>query len=849
MLFTFLQALRLRDQDGRFSLPLLVADTGIATWLLITFIRFQDLPDPTPMLLGAGATLLGGLAWLYGLHRDWLGNWFRFTTRALLFAAATTVVLHAFVRFNGGWAFQPRLVWLAAVLLTGLLLARTIYWKLRPPRHWAPLETTRWLLLGVVATWVLWPIYNTKPNGAGDAYWYVMMLSDYLEQLRQGIFPVWIGQSEYAFNGAFSPLRLAPGFQHAGGLLDTLTWHTLDYLAVKNAMLAINTLAAAFFAYFSLRAIIPQRPNTACMLALIYTISPGLLTPLAYGDQYMTFFAAPYLPVVFYGCWRVFTQNDLRAHVLLGAGIGALWFFHTPVALWTSLLAGCIYGVKIVVNWRSGRELKMVGLALLVYASLGIYPVISALSLDNVIVMPIVGLQILTEVEAVFPGIFKPLIAAGNPANYQPGYTALAAGLLGLGLAITRRNPAAWAFAATSLIVLCLMVPIPGLSHSIWAHMPLFIVKVTNTWIYQRLALILVALLIFTLATSLSVFVPKPSRHWTRFGIVIIALASLAWSSREASLLRTYLFKNIPTSSGWEVAYAKHNLVLSRYPYSSFESTPPYFSHAFMDPYLESRLLDRSTQNVVLSNAKSAASHGPGRTLVAEGTFRAVNDNNTTFYLLHPAPTIDPNRHYALRIDFLTPNENGYLQIRGERLFREYIMPDSGVGMNTSGRPPRAFGSTATSSPIVPLYTDAKGPVLLRLTYILPDRPVTPEFDAAHYQLWSYEPGQLPIKVNTLLPYRANIESLKPAYLESPRMWLSGYRARLNNISVPVLRSTNNLCMIEVDAGQSEVEIKYKPPLRVEISYWIAIWGWAAVAAAGFWLLCRRPAPQGLSPS
>ena len=73
------------------------------------------------------------------------------------------------------------------------------------------------------------------------------MLADYLEQLRAGIFPVWIGQTEYAFNGAFFPLRLAPGFQHLGGIVDAITIYSVDYVVVKNLLLPLNAIATGFF--------------------------------------------------------------------------------------------------------------------------------------------------------------------------------------------------------------------------------------------------------------------------------------------------------------------------------------------------------------------------------------------------------------------------------------------------------------------------------------------------------------------------------------------------------------------------------------------------------------------------
>ena len=67
------------------------------------------------------------------------------------------------------------------------------------------------------------PSRRARLYGAGDALWYANMLADYVTQLRAGDVPDLCGQTEFAFNGAVYPLRVAPMYQHLGGLLDLLT--------------------------------------------------------------------------------------------------------------------------------------------------------------------------------------------------------------------------------------------------------------------------------------------------------------------------------------------------------------------------------------------------------------------------------------------------------------------------------------------------------------------------------------------------------------------------------------------------------------------------------------------------
>ena len=809
----------------KFDLSFLSLDIAITLWLLISYNIFQGSTISEPEILFSKSVVLAMIARFCGLNEDWAGNLKKYTYSSLISIIACYSILTATTDYDKILWLNKPFIWLAVILIISYSCARAIYWKLNEATHTDKFETTRWILIGATATWIFWPAYTIKPSGAGDAYWYTMMLSDYLEQLRSGIFPVWIGQTDYAFNGAFFPLRLAPAFQHFGGLVDFATFQTLDYLAIKNIILAIIPLASVYSAYFTIRAMSPNRSNLALVLALIYLLSPSLIAPWIIGDQYMTFLTAPFLPVVFYGYWRSQVDNDTTGHLLLGTGIGILWLIHTPIAIWSSLFASVLYIFKLITHRRSGRECRMAALSLVIYLLLGTYPVISALSIEMVNLSTDAN-SIFLEAQKIFPQILLSSVSKGNgPANYQPGYAALLAGFIGLMISIKRRNRDAIAFSIASLMMIFLILPIKGISQWIWAHIPQIILNATNTWAAQRLSIIWVTLLIFTLAAAVARTPIRLSRPLFKIGLFAASIIAISWSIREAYILRSHISRTIPNGSDWKSSYAKHNIILTRYPYSYFKSTPPYFSHAYMNAVLENRLLDRTNLKVTISNYDSAASGSisGGNRLISSGLLRAVNDNNSVFYILQQSFIIEPKTHYALRINFLTSGENGYLQISGDKLFREYILPDSGAGMGTQNGPPQSFGTTASSSHIVPLYTDASKPSTLRITNILPERPKINEFDCANYELWEYKPDQLPIGIQSISPYRANVKTTKPAYLETPRMWLDGYKAKLNGNIISVSRSPNNLCMIPVETGISTIELIYSPPAMVKYSYWLML--------------------------
>jgi uncharacterized membrane protein YfhO len=132
----------------------------------------------------------------------------------------------------------------------------------------------------------------------------------------------------------------------------------------------------------------------------------------------------------------------------------------------------------------------------------------------------------------------------------------------------------------------------------------------------------------------------------------------------------------------------------------------------------------------------------------------------------------------------------------------------------------------------------------LQITQILPDRPKTAEFDSVNFELWKYDPKKLPISVNSLAPYRAQVVSPKATYLETPRMWLSGYRALVNGQRLSVLRSPSNLCMIPLEAGESSVELNYNPPFYVRATYWVTITGWGILLIIFLMKLFIRKKPD-----
>ncbi len=813
---------------NRFSAGLLLMDAAVLAWLAWAFCQFTGRTPVHVIWFCGGSLAMSGVAWALLGHQPPSGYWRDWLARIFLCAGALWCGF--LITFSTGLASTIAAgVWLAVVGAALLVALRIAWWAALarlPETKW---ELLRWLALGALAVWVLRPYYHDGGIGAGDAHWYAVMLADFVEQLRAGIFPVWTGQSAFAFNGAVVPLRVAPLFQHEGGLLDLLTGRALGPLALKNAVLALNGLAIVFAAYAAFRAVLPRRPDAAAALAGFFAASPAVLAPLYAGDQIMTFVALPFLPAVFYACWRGWVRDDLAARVWLVAGLAGLWLAHSPIGMWTTVCAGALWLARLAMRTdRSGawRELAVMGGLFSLLAS---WPFLSILSLDNLNAVPTSGSSVAENVRAAFPANFQPVSAdAKNISDYQPGFAVLALFAAGAVWWRGRRAPGAMGFAMLALALPALMLPVPGWLEWFWTHMPQTVVNITNTWPMQRLMVIWVAAMLFFVASVLAASCGEEHRHPGALRLFAWALALLslaAWSASEAAKFSRAALTTRTTGAAAEQVLVLHNRLLTRYAYSSFSRTPYYYSHGYMDPLWENRLLRPGSETPVATNAEGAV-HGPP---IAQGVFIATNDHHTNFYNLSPSLILEPGRRYALTLDFIGRPEPAILQFRGGGVFREYVLPDSGNGMSPLHLT-RAFGALPTSEHTISLWTDSARAVSVTGLCIAPGRAQVATFPFARFSLHAYRPDDLPIRVTSLMPYRVIAYTPEPAWLETPRMWLGRYRATVNGQAAEVRRSANNLAMVRLDLGDNNVALDYAPGFWLSTSYWAMLAGWATLA-------------------
>lgn len=685
------------------------------------------------------------------------------------------------------------------------------------------------LFLATVAAWLLHPFATSRQIGAGDALWYANMLADFVLQWRAGIFPVFAGQTEFAFNGAVYPLRVAPLYQHLAGVLDLLTGQRLDFFTLQHLCVVVAGAAGIFTCYFTLVSLVPERRWTAAALAALYLSCPGLLGTVYTQDLYMTWMTVPFVPLAFYGAVRAFQRDDFTAQIWLAAGLAALWMAHSPVALWTTLLVGLIQLVRLVGVHQTLGAWKRALLGGTLFAALAHYPFVSVAALNAPGAASTVtgGLEqaerISNVVREVFPAVLLPLSNhAGALSDLQLGYGWWL--IFFITLAAARRGGGAWemrALLACAVLLLCLLLPVPG-NEWLWAHLPAQIKRITFYWPMHRFYILLAALLAIAGQLALAAWFARGAAFDRAVRLILFAVCS--WSLWES---RQFIAAGRDRTSPAEVSAMRlrpENLLLMNHAYGLFPALPAYFSNGTMDPRTEARLLDRESMRPVPEVAR------PRKFVPMRGSI----DENPGVLKLEPTVYLEPGKRYELTFQFQQKTYSGILQLSGSSFFREYVLPASGQRL--------AFGSAPGHSHTLSLWTTASEGTAVTLRFIptLPSESPSGYVDFAEYFFGEIFAGDETVSTTSILPYRAEIKTPRSTLLETPRMFQPGYTAVVNGLPQPVASSPNGLVMVPLEAGASQVALKFRGPAALRIAYFTTLAAWLGTAVLVIAIVARR---------
>ncbi|MDD2762725.1 MAG: hypothetical protein PHE83_01990 [Opitutaceae bacterium] len=691
-----------------------------------------------------------------------------------------------------------------------------------PPAPLRPLLAGRGPVLAILLAaglFIAAPFFTDTALGTSEAYNYSLAVADSVTQMRSGVFPVLVGQSEYAWNGRIHPLRTAPYFTYAAGLLDLLTFRMLGFWTLQNLVVGLSLFGGVLSCYGSLRRAVPGLDaRIAAGLAAAYGFSPGLLSTAYAMDLYMTVMTAPWIPLVLGGLVRAQREGTFGSLAQIAIGLAAIWLAHPPVAFWLTVVTLPAGLVVVITGWRRGRILLPVAGAGLLFAVLAGYAFVSALTVSGYhSITHVKDVQLLlSETRRVAAAALEPVSArADQLGDFQLGYAYWALLVVATGLALWRRQVLALVFVVVAAFFLALTLPVPGVQTWLWEKLPTITVTLTNQWPMQRLYLLVTLLAVFAFALGWRPLA-KPWTGFRRDAAVCLLAAGVLWTGWEALPFVARGFATRLDAASSRRVHQPENIDLTVISFAMLGS-PPWFMNGVIDPVMEFRLRAPFDAHVVAANADA-----PFAETAARGTFRVV-ETAADHLVLAPRLTLRPGRRYRLTFDFKTPPRSLILQLRGRTFFRQYSLPAAGG--------PEGFGLRPHNRHSLSLWTTSQEPEEIELWLVAPGIEAQSWMRFADFKLEATTLDQLPVAVETFVPLRVQVHAATAGYLEVPRMFLPGYAATVDRQPCPVQTSPDGLVLLPVPADTSQVELRYAGSPLLRAAFWLAFAGWAGMAA------------------
>jgi len=658
--------------------------------------------------------------------------------------------------------------------------------------------------------------------GAGDANSYSLMIADFVAQWRAGIFPVLIGQSRFAFNGGFHPLRNAPLLAHMAWLFDLLSLGTLNAFALLNLTVVGSMLGAVLGCYAALRISLAKGPWLALGMAVLFGLCPGVLAPLYGGDMYPTFMTLPFVPWLFLGVQKS-SQSPERAWpwVLQGAALAAMWMAHPPVAAWATLLAG-LAALGIVVRERQWTGYLGMVPATGVFLALAGYLFVSVASLRLPQVARADALSTLDYKLAILHQNWaQSLLPVSDYGERLLGDVQLGYGLWSCVLVAAwgaARDRAGRTLLGCFALVLVFTWPIPGVTRLAWECLPTELLAVTNQWPVERFYVLLAGLAVFLSAPVLARISARGPAQRAAVGALIVS--ACLWSAGEVRKFYARAAQTTASTQASEDLLLPENITLSRTHSYEYLGTPSYFSNGRMDPRLETRLLDLATRQPFADGATLRAG-APGG---AQRASLLVLDRSGPDALPRSLK-LDPGQSQVLRFDFLGKAPEGELQFVGDTLENHYSLPVSGLA--------RSFGAGSESSRVLILQNSTASAETVSVRFVARGGAAIGPFARVTVEPLAEETRS--IRILSLMPFHALVFADRDCFLETPKLFLPGYLARVDGAKVLPLKSGEGLVAIPLPKGRHDVSLTYGGGGLLLLSYWATACAWLALVV----VVCR----------
>jgi len=692
------------------------------------------------------------------------------------------------------------------------------------------LEFLRLALLGLITLLIFWPMLRGIDIGAVDAYVYHEIIADALEQYRHHIFPVYVGQSLFSFTG--TPMDRAPYLLFLVGFLNLLTFGKLNSLEIQHATIIFSALAGVYLMYCALLKIAPKQRWLAFVFAIFYITCPAILAIIAKLDMYYSFIAIPFLPLLIYSLVRNYKKNDILSYVLLSASLSLIWMSHPSIAFFCTTVCAIFFSFRLISQPTIFAKLVFAG-ALFTLLSLWQFITIFNLKMSEYVEMSYSSSEkyaqdLIVLYKSYVGDTFLPVnLHTGTPGYVQLGYALWLALLIGVAIAIKKRNILLNYLLTCAGFLIILIYPIPYISLFIWSHFPASVIGLSNCWPMLRIYPILAALCCFIGVIALQDFyakqISKKNRlhHWVPNTLIILAVS---WSCYQAVPFTKYLQWYLFLKPAWLLPEnARHRLE-----YTSGYHHKPILEGVY-EPELYNRLLDSNEKEVEnYDNRKIMEKLCLSGTHPMKNTVFGMNSLFPTQFKIQTVGIRTPLMHLRILPD-----------IRYMLCFDSIIAQASGT-FSVDGYKHETISTFSADSPsaqtiLIPVFTTEHMEKDLTVTLIL--SASTSEFKSKDsfiklnsFNVIEYDTRALPIQLHSLIPYHASVQNpVHFAYLETAREYVDGYVAFVNGKEYQTQISPTGRVMVPLLPGRNDVELLYKGTIPIRIAFYLSLFFWIIV--------------------
>jgi len=512
--------------------------------------------------------------------------------------------------------------------------------------------------------------------------------------------------------------------------------------------------------------------------------------------------------------WRRWTA----AWLLLPGG--GLLYGTQPAWFWCGLLQALL---AVIVAWLVHRQgwfdLRRWSGAVVVTTGLLAVLLTPLVWRDQGASRNIAALEFLVRNSALLGNYLRPLSPdVLRLGDCQPGFGLWMLIALGAVAALAKRSIAVILLWLPAALLMLALLRIPGLSDFWVAYFPRRLAEIASLPLDLRLMPMVAAFACGAGQISLSCL--PGNRVWLHRAILAVVGLLAIWGMWEA---RKFVYRGWTVTnsrSHTAVLFQTENAVLDRYAYDLL-SLPDYFSNGKTDGRLENRLLNTKREILVGPDEIARQMEQAGAETLPLTT--QIDPTYHAWLNIEPALILQPREHRLLRFEFLDKVYNGYLILKSEHGYRDYMLPDSGY--------PHAFGVGPDRSKVLSLWNSGETVETVTLAFqrLGTFGPDSDFGDFGRVTLSHYDPTRSPVRIVSWIPYRAEVEMKEPGFLETPRVFLPGYMAKEDGRPVEMQESPQHLVMVPLASGRHIVELRFAGSARLWTAWWLSAVVWAGL--------------------